>query len=118
MENRVLVPHFSGVPSFFRACCQDGMLSGSFGYDSAGRELARHLCKLIPIELDYAEWVHEIECLRPHVEASNGKEVLRWFFARFPRCMAFVPKRRRGSFLRGAYMSLRPLFEIDEELQK
>lgn len=118
MENRV-VPQFSGIPGFFKASCCDAKLGVSSGYDSAGRELARHLNDLIPYDLeDEPEvWDEEIELLRPHVEASNDQEVLSWFIARFPNCIAMVPKRRRGSFLRGACSLLRRRFEIDEDFQ-
>jgi hypothetical protein len=118
VENRV-IPQFSGIPGFFKASCCGARSGGSSGYDSAGRELARHLKEQIPYDLlDEPEvWNEEIKLLRPHVEASNDQEVLRWFIARFPNCMAMVPKRRRDSFLRGAYSSLRRLFEIDEDLQ-
>jgi hypothetical protein len=118
VENRV-IPQFSGIPGFFKASCCNARIGGSSGYESAGRELARHLEDLIPHDLlDESEvWAEEIKLLRPHVEASNDQEVLRWFIARFPNCIAMVPKRRRGSFLHGAYSSLRRLFEIDEDLQ-
>lgn len=118
MENRV-IPQFSGIPGFFKASCCDAKFGGSSGYESAGRQLALHLDDLIPYDLldETKVWNEEIELLRPHVEASNDLEVLSWFIARFPNCIAMVPKRRRCSFLRGACSLLRRRFEIDEDFQ-
>ncbi len=113
MHTGIVVPHFSGVPSFFSACCQDATQGGSLGYEHAGRELCRHLSGLVPFELESDDWNEEVKRLRPIVESANREEVLLWFTSHFPKCMAIVPTRRRDSFLRGAYASLRELFDID-----
>ena len=109
-------PHFSGVPSFFRGCCEDAKCGGNLGYDHAGRELSRNLDSLEPEDLEQANWEEEIERLRPLVEASDDQAILEWFIARYPKCMSLVPKRRRDSFIRGVYESLRKRFDIDAEV--
>ena len=113
MHTATVIPHFSGIPSFFRACCKDATLGGNLGYEHAGRELCRHLYELVPFELESDDWNEEVERLRPIVESANREEVLRWFIERFPKCIAIVPTRRRDSFLRGVFVSLRELFDID-----
>ena len=109
------VTTFSGIPSFFRACCRDASRGGGFGFDHPGRELARHVIDLSPYGYDDDEWMAEVSCLEPLVQENDDRGVVAWFVAYYPKCMALVPKRRRRSFAAGAMDSLCNLFEIEQE---
>lgn len=92
---------FSGVPTFFRAGCQIAR-SGRFGgFANPGRELTRHLWRLVPDGLTDQDWSNEIDHLIERCERSDDEAVLSWFSQRYPRCIALVPVRRRRTFLRG-----------------
>lgn len=107
------VPFFRGVPRFFQACCWTASAGGDFGYEHPGRELSRHLDDLEPMGLSPNAWIEEVDKLLPLVEKRDDDAILRWFVVRYPNCLALVPKRRRSSFLSGAYVSLRERFGID-----
>lgn len=100
---------FTGVPTFFRACCRDAARANSWGhacgYDHPGHEFGRHLAGyLVPYSVELDEW-HDIvhRDLAPLIEARDDAAVIAWLVAHYPKCMALVPKRRRGNFLRGFY---------------
>ena len=94
---------FSGVPSFFRACCRDASYGGSLGYEHAGHELCRHVSRLSPYHIEDCDWEIECDGLDQQIEAGDREGVLAWFVAHYPRCMALVPCRRRRSFIRGVF---------------
>jgi hypothetical protein len=107
---------FCGVPTFFRACCQEAAQSrgrqGSGGYANAGYHLTRHVTRLIPFDTEPEEWATETEKLgyllmpgedRVNRALRDDDAVWRWFTEHMPRCMELVPTRRRGQFVKGAY---------------
>ncbi len=101
MTNSLARFAFSGVPTFFRAQCS--IASQGHGYDGAGRELSRHLERLVPYDVENDDWLYAIGKLERAVADSNDDEVVNWFLDYFPQCMALVPTRRRKTFLRGVY---------------
>ncbi len=98
---RNTVPHFTGVPCFFRGCCHTARQGGDCGYQTAGRELMRHYRSLAPHEYCDQEWSEICDQLDTAIAAGDLKTAEAWFVARYPLCMALVPKRRRGSFMKG-----------------
>mgnify|MGYP006908357806 CR=1 FL=1 len=94
---------FRGVPTFFRCCCATARSGGDVGYDHPGRELTRHLCDQIPVGMDYNQWISELDSLEQLMSQGEDEAVIDWFVQFYPNCMALVPKRRRGAFLRGVY---------------
>lgn len=110
MSTSVSIPVFSGVPSFFRACCREAS-SQSYGlsFSHPGHELMRHVLQLSPYGCDGEEWQRECEVLDALCEAAYDDptpetldKVADWFVAHYPRCMALVPVRRRQRFAQGA----------------
>lgn len=95
------VPRFTGVPTFFRACCNTARQGGDCGYQTAGRELMRHYRSRIPHGYCFQEWSEICEHLDLSLADGDLKAAEAWFSAWYPRCMALVPKRRRGSFMKG-----------------
>ena len=94
---------FDGVPSFFRGCCRDASLGGALSYYHAGHELQRHLESLDPYDANDEEWSAERQRLNELIVANDRAAVIDWFVRHFPRCMVFVPKRRRKTFLDGVF---------------
>ena len=115
MSNVLNVRPFSGIPAFFRAGCQQASRGGSssHGYRTPGYELTRHLDTLLPRHLSPDEWREELDRLtdlvfptdpqtnRIYFVDRNDEAVLAWFSRWYPRCLEFVPPRRRGQFLTG-----------------
>ncbi len=93
---------FSGVPTFFRACCRTAAGGGDdIGYEHPGRELMRHVRRLDPLSLELHEWSAICDELDEVVHEGDSREILSWFVRHFPHCMALVPRRRRAAFVRG-----------------
>ena len=89
-------------PSFFRACCATAQAGGQNSYRCAAYELTRALSELSPWELSAAEWTERLKELAEVLESdSSDAGILRWFEENVPRCLALVPRRRRGSFVQG-----------------
>jgi hypothetical protein len=97
-------------PTFFRAACATAMVGGTTGYNAAAYELTRNLPTLGPYEMTEAEWNERLDQLgellsigfpgSDEEENANG-QIVAWFEANLPRCMALVPVRRRDSFVKG-----------------
>lgn len=95
---------FSGIPSFFRACCREASYGGVLGYDHAGHELHRHIRSLAPYSIEDDDWQdNECDALDRLIEADDRDGVIAWFVGHYPRCMALIPCRRRETFLRGVF---------------
>lgn len=106
---------FKGVPTFFRARCNDARRGGTASYRTAGYELARHVSNLIEgrSDEDIESKLDELaELLLPTSpsdprkidrELRDDSAVIAWFKREFPACIAVVPARRRGQFLTGVY---------------
>lgn len=98
-------PHvFSGVPSFFRACCRDVKnRTVPASYAHAARELIGNIGGLVPYGIEEGEWADRLERLADLIDRGSDDGVLEWLIEHFPNCLALVPKRRRGAFLQGVY---------------
>ena len=96
----------SGVsPEFFRASCHRANDGTTGGYRWAGHSLIGHVSGLAPNDVEEAEWLERVATLASLiVDRDDG--VLAWFDSQLPRCMALVPRPRRGAFLRGVYQAV------------
>jgi hypothetical protein len=103
---------FNGIPSFFRYCCQEASAGGARGYKQAGWALAQNLYRLIPDELDRADWLEQLDDLETLLKDERHAEVETWLAERFPRCLALVPKRRRTGFFKGFREALEDSWDI------
>jgi hypothetical protein len=100
---------FTGVPTFFRACCSEAakgrVWSSSgwirYGYQEAGYQLARHTGELSPDTADFDDWEDQMDWLFTALINSNRSAVLRWYEKTYPVCMALVPRKRRSAFVDG-----------------
>jgi hypothetical protein len=92
----------SACPSFFLALCLEAKQGGENGYYAAGHELTRHVSRLVDFDNDEEAEKH-LDELYGLIEAGEDDAVIGWFEKWLPRCMKLVPRRRRGSFLRGVY---------------
>jgi hypothetical protein len=104
---------FTGVPSFFRGCCQEARTGGRRGYKDAGWALAQNLYRLIPDELDRDEWLEQLDELETLVRDERHDDVAAWLIERFPRCLALVPKRRRTAVFEGFRAALSQVWDIE-----
>jgi hypothetical protein len=91
---------FRGVPSFFRASCEEAARGGAQGYRTAAFNLALHLHDLIE-GADEHDRRAKLETLRSLLDEENEDPVLTWFELEFPKCLALVPPRRRRQFVEG-----------------
>jgi hypothetical protein len=99
-----------GVPTFFRACCDEATAGGPNGYSIPGYHLASSVGSEIPADLTTNEWAVEVDRLCELLKRSahyttlrndDADAVWKWFCNHFPKMMNLVPKRRRGAFLHG-----------------
>jgi hypothetical protein len=92
-------------PTFFKAACLTASRDGH-GYKGAAKALLPHVSgvALMPddVETD-AEWDSRLKALDTSIGSRDDAAVLGWFDANLPRCMALVPRARRGAFLGGIY---------------
>ncbi len=106
MQNTLPAHVFPAVPTFFRACCHDVKYRVvNCGYEHPGYHLSMHLRELEPYTIDSDEWESRVETLLGHIGAQDDDAVLGWFLEHFPRCMEYVPKRRRQAFVKGVYQA-------------
>jgi len=91
----------SGVPTFFRACCNEVSLGHLYTYAHPAYQLARHLENQQPYNLDEAKWTERIGKLCDLLDSDDTKGVWNWFYEHFPKCIELVPKRRMDQFVRG-----------------
>jgi hypothetical protein len=104
---------FTGIPSFFRACCwqaSEGRVPSitgwiRYGYRDAGYQLARHTVELEPYSAETEEWEAQIEELFDAVEAGDREGIWRWYVATYPLCMALVPRKRKQAFIDGVLLA-------------
>lgn len=102
---------FTGVPSYFRASCYEvASRRLNVGYEYAGQQLARHLERLAPYDLDEDDWLGRLESLDEAIDGGDREGVMAFLLHHFPRCMALVPARRRDRVVAG-------VFEYAEENQ-
>jgi hypothetical protein len=95
--------HGSGaLPTFFRLTCMEARRGGHRGYDLAGYKLYGAAAELIEWN-NREEWQDRLDDLRDAIVQRDDDEVLGWFDRELPRCMALIPRRRRGAFLNGVY---------------
>jgi hypothetical protein len=100
------VPVFDGVPTFFRACCVEAAYQhNGRDYSHPGFHLAHHLYRLVPDNTERERWDEEVQALYALLDSQDFAAGLDWLVERFPKCMAFVPLRRRWRFLQGVYLS-------------
>jgi hypothetical protein len=99
-------------PAYFRAICWEASQGGDQGYMRAGRKLLRTAASEIAWESD-DELTEKFNDLKRVLQRRNDDGVLAWFDREFPRCMALIPRRRRSTFLEGAYRQFK---EDDKEL--
>lgn len=104
---------FNGIPSFFRYSCQEASAGGARGYGQAGWALAQNLCRLIPDDLDRAQWMEELDELETLLKDERHDDAAVWLAERFPRCLALVPKRRRSTFFEGFRAALTEAWGIE-----
>ncbi len=95
---------FKGIPSFFRACCQEASFGGGNSYRVPGWHLAIHISELESYEYDDEnEFQARIAALQSLLSAGNRRAVLEWLVDEYPRCLQLVPRRRRQTFLDGVF---------------
>jgi hypothetical protein len=87
-------------PAFFRTICHEARRGGYRGYAAAGYELTRHLPELVAGDPP-KEVRGKLAELAKLIRRGDAPEVLAWFQRELPRCMALIPKRRHGTFLKG-----------------
>ena len=111
MENKQ-IKEFRGepsnaCPSFFRACCVEARKGGTHSYREAGWHLSIHLDEQIddPRAMDELTEIIDNELI-PMDEISADRVILVWFGHYLPLCMQLVPKRRRGSFVKGFWQAV------------
>ena len=104
---------FTGVPSFFRGCCQEARAGGLHGYADAGWSLAQNLWRLIPDGLCRDEWIEQLDELENLLRDERHEDAAVWFAERFPRCLALVPKRRQAAFFKGFFTALAESWGIE-----
>jgi hypothetical protein len=97
---------FRGCPKYFRVVCLEASCGALHGYDSAGRELARHIESHAPDLESALEWEAARSKLDAAVRANDRREVERWYVVHYPSCMRLVPRRRRAAFVRGVISML------------
>ena len=97
---------FNGIPSFFRCSCQEASAGGTHSYKWAGRALAQNLHRLIPDDVDRAQWHKQLDDLETLLRDERYDDVAAWLAERFPRCLALVPSRRRAAFFEGFRQAL------------
>jgi hypothetical protein len=92
-------------PTFFRALCRTASDGTTGGYQWAGYGLAGHLSgsQLMPDDVTDDEWQERIQALSDMIGREDEAGSLAWLVANEPRCMALVPRARRGAFFRGIY---------------
>ncbi|MHC4234110.1 MAG: hypothetical protein ACYSUQ_03255 [Planctomycetota bacterium] len=82
---------FQGVPTFFRACCEEARQGGARGYDHAGWHLGLHTAELCEWDTD-EERDAKLDTLRDLLDQEDDEGVLAWYELEFPRCMQLVPR--------------------------
>ena len=92
---------FRGVPSFFRACCQTAAQGGSATYKGPGYHLAIHTEELCEPQDDQEEVGRKLDELRAVVDDDDDAAIVAWYRREFPRCMQYVPSKRRVQFAAG-----------------
>jgi hypothetical protein len=92
-------------PTFFRAACWEARRGGDRGYNWVGQMLMRHVPSLIAWE-SQAELIEKFEKLEYLIQDEDDDGVLTWFDRELPKCMAWIPRRRRPSFLAGIYQAI------------
>ena len=90
----------SGVPSFFRCCCQEATKGGP-GYSNAAYQLCVNLASQQPHGVESDEWEKEVEDLSQLAETNDKEAIWSWFQERFPKAMKLVPGRRAHQFVAG-----------------
>lgn len=85
-------------PSYFKAQCRSAAQGGP-GYRAAGYQLAGGLHDLSPYDVSVAEWLARLDDLENKLDSEQ--DVIAWFKANLPRCIALVPPRRRSAFVAG-----------------
>ena len=89
-------------PSFFKACCATAAMGGGGSYKWAGHQLAGHVRRLCPWELEEEEWLARLDGLYELVEeGAEDEAIVDWLEENLPRCVALVPTRRRPIFIEG-----------------
>ena len=91
----------SGIPTFFRACCNEASSGNQFTYAHPGYHLAMHLRHQQPYDLEEGDWDARIEWLCCLLDVSDTRGVGNWFREHFPKCMKLVPERRMEQFIGG-----------------
>ena len=81
-------------PSFFRACVRTASKPGGGGYNGAAYQLAGAAQHLVEGDL-------EESVLDEFLVITEAEVLLAWLDKSLPRCMALIPRRRRGSFTAG-----------------
>ena len=94
---------FKGVPTNFRASCVEARRGNTNGYYWVGRNFTAQLESNIPYDLSFDEWDDCIRDLQRMISNGDDRGIWSWLRAFFPRCMQFVPSRRRDQFLKGLY---------------
>lgn len=94
---------FRGVPTFFRALCDEATRGGSLGYEGVGFSLARTIPTMCPDDLTEEEWQEEVAGLLELFNDEDHDGVWSWLGTHFPKCMELVPARRKDQFLSGFY---------------
>ena len=56
----------------------------------AGRALAQNVHRLIPDDLDRAQWLEQLNELEILLRDERREDVAAWLTERFPRCVALV----------------------------
>ena len=99
-EPRARARH-SGVPTFFRAACDEAKRGGSWGYSKPGYHLAIHLDSQVPFDVERNEWRELGEQLVSRLADENLDAAYDWFCEHFPTAMRLVPARRSHQFTKG-----------------
>src|SRR5262245_24308263 len=113
METIAKPKGYGACPSHFRAACRQGSRGGADGYEKAGYHLIMHIGSLAPYEIEEEDWDRHLQDLADlnlttsedgrMLVSPDDDAVVAWFDRRVPRCMALVPRRRRGALLSGVY---------------
>ena len=91
-------------PSFFRAICLRAR-RGDESWDVAGRELLRHVDRLVDLQ-DLDGWPVAGDRLCEIARGGSDAELLAWLRTYLPRCVARVPAEAHARFLTGCWRAL------------
>jgi hypothetical protein len=92
--------------TWFLARCREAARGEGGGYLEAARALASGLASEPPFDVEDEEWGRRLRLLQTLILDGDDAGVLRWFDRNLPRCLALIPKDRRGQFLRGIYLAV------------